>query len=290
MSAVEHVLSLNHSIGEGPLWHPVEQALYWCVIDEDTFYRWKPGSETVERLKTPYQIGCFGFHEDGAILLATRIGFVSYRDGDSRPFEDNIAYRPASRFNDGAVDRAGRFWAGTTNDKPENHLYCMDLDGSVTIREEGVSVSNGIGWSPDSKTMYYSDSSAETVGIIYAYDFDLVTGGLSNRRIFFKSDSTHGFPDGLTVDAMGGIWCAFWDGSKVVQFSPDGRMVDEIRLPVRRPTSCCFGGEHLDELYITSAAKEQDLSVYPLAGDIFRVRMAVRGIPEPMSGIALSGR
>lgn len=287
MSKPERLLSVNNPLGEGPLWHPTEQALYWCDLKSDRFFRWQPGTEAVDTTILPHATGCLGFHADGGFVLGTRVGFAYYRDGQFKPFKDNIAYQPANPFNDGAADRAGRFWAGTSNGKPENHLYCMDLDGSVTIKESGISISNGIGWSPDSKVMYYVDSSAESVGIIYAYDYDLATGNLANRRIFFRSDSGHGLPDGLTVDSTGGIWCAFWDGSKVVHFAPDGRITEEIRLPVTRPTSCCFGGEHLADLYITSALWEQDLATTPMAGDVFHLKTSVQGILEPMSKIDL---
>ncbi len=288
MTEVESILSVNHPLAEGPLWHPVEQALYWCAIDANYFYRWQPGSDTVQTTEIPDQIGCLGFHEAGGFILATRIGFAVYRDGRYTPLTGNIAYRPAAHFNDGAVDRAGRFWAGTSNEKPENPLYRLDVDGTATVMEQNASISNGIGWSPDSKTMYYADSGAENVGIIYAYDYDLATGNITNRREFFRSDSSHGLPDGLTVDAGGGVWCAFWDGSKVMHFAADATIIEEIRLPVPRPTSCCFGGANLDELYITSAAWELDLAQYPLAGNIFRVKTSVRGLPEPMSKLDLS--
>ncbi len=279
---VERLLSVNNPLGEGPVWHPIEQALYWCAIDTNKFYCWRPETGQIETTTIEPQIGCLGFHAAGGLILATRIGFVLYHQGQLIPLEDNIAYNPSSHFNDGAADRAGRFWAGTSNEKPENHLYRLDPDGQVSIMESGVSISNGIGWSPDSKTMYYSDSGADGVGIIYAYDFDLERGSIANRRDFFRSDSSHGLPDGLTVDSEGGIWCAFWDGAKVLHFTPDGRIADEVRVPAPRTTACCFGGANLDELYITSAQWETDLAQHPMAGDVFRVRLPVRGLPEPM--------
>jgi sugar lactone lactonase YvrE len=287
MNNPERVLSVNNPLGEGPVWHPTEQALYWCAIDSDRFYRWQPGVEGIETTTIPHQIGCLGFHEAGGYVLATNAGFARYQGGQYTLLTDNIAHQPPAAFNDGAVDRAGRMWAGTANEKPENYLYRLDVDGTVAIMERGVSISNGIGWSPDSTIMYYADSGAEGIGIIYAYDFDLAAGTISNRRDFFRSDKTHGLPDGLTVDAEGGVWCAFWDGSKVMHFSPDGRIIEEVRLPVPRVTSCCFGGPSLDDLYITTAQWDLDLAMYPMAGDVFRVKTAVCGLPEPMAKLGL---
>ena len=123
--------------------------------------------------------------------------------------------------------------------------------------------------------MYYADSGAESVGMIYADDFDIQTGSIANRRTFFRSDASHGMPDGLTVNSRGGIWCALWNGSKVLHFTPDRLIADEIRLPVPRPTACCFGGADLNELYITSSQSEIDLVQYPMAGDVFGVSFGV---------------
>jgi sugar lactone lactonase YvrE len=156
----------------------------------------------------------------------------------------------------------------------------MDAEGVVTIMESGIGISNGIGWSPDDRVMYYSDSGG--AGVVWAYDFDAATGAISNRRVFLPPTEGKGVADGLTVDSEGGVWCAFWDGWRVERFAPDGRSLLTIPMPVQRPTSCMFGGADLTTLYVTSAGDGFDPAQQPLAGDVFRIETGVRGLPEPV--------
>jgi len=153
MYEVEHVLSLNNELGEGPLWNVREQAIYWMDIPRNTLYKFTPENNQFEETKLPKTPGCMAFRPDGKIVFATSDGFAIWDGSELKVLEENIAYKPANRFNDGAVDRAGRFWAGTASDNFENHLYRIDNDGNVTIMEKNVAISNGIGWSPDNKTM-----------------------------------------------------------------------------------------------------------------------------------------
>ena len=185
-----------------------------------------------------------------------------------------------ARFNDGKVDPRGRFWAGTLGEDNQSCLYKLDPDGSVQIMETGIQISNGLGWSPDLKTMYYTDS---PLRVIYAYDFDLNSGSINNRRKFVKVPREDGFPDGLTVDSEGFIWSAHWDGWRVTRYDPDGKIERVIYLPVQRPTSCAFGGPDLDQLFITSAwtgLSETERQEQPLAGDLFLVHGEVKGRKE----------
>jgi sugar lactone lactonase YvrE len=148
--------------------------------------------------------------------------------------------------------------------------------------ETGVHISNGIGWSPDGETMYYTDSPRQ---VIYAYDFEPGSGAISNRRVFVRTPESEGVPDGLAVDSEGCVWSARWDGWRVTRYDPEGQVEREIRLPVARPTSCAFGGENLDELFVTSAwidVDEQARREQPHAGDLFRIRTGVRGQAEPL--------
>jgi sugar lactone lactonase YvrE len=190
------------------------------------------------------------------------------------------------RFNDGAVDGEGRFWAGTMNKDVEDPavtdgcLYRLDPDRSCHKMGSGFTISNGIGWSLDQRIMYFTDTLRS---VIYAYDFDPARGTIGNRRPFVRVPPEEGYPDGLTVDSEGCVWSALWGGWKVVCFDPRGRAVDEVRLPVSDVSSCAFGGSDLRDLYITSAWEElsaEERALQPLAGDLFRARLPVPGREE----------
>jgi sugar lactone lactonase YvrE len=159
-------------------------------------------------------------------------------------------------------------------------LYRLDPDRSVTLVQPDLTISNGIGWSLDRKVMYHCDTEPK---LIYAYDYDLATGAIANRRIFIDARDDVGWPDGLTVDAQGFLWSARWDGGRIVRYDPAGKREREVALPVARPTACAFGGEHLDELYVTTAALDGS-ATQPNQGDLFRVRFddRIAGQPESM--------
>ncbi len=280
---VQHVLAIKNQLGEGPVWHPDEQALYWVDILEGCFYRLDPETGQHGRFDIGLPVGCLGFRKDGGLVLATQKGFAFWasEEGSLESIADPEADWPETRFNDGAVDRQGRFWAGTLGREAACGLYRLDPDLSVHTMETGITVCNGIGWSPDNKTMYFTDSALK---MIYAYDFDPDTGAIDNRRPFIHTPDEAGVPDGLTVDSEGFIWSARWDGWKVTRYDPQGKMERKVPMPVQRPTSCTFGGPGLDELYITSARVglgEEALNEQPLAGDLFRLKTDVKGFAEP---------
>lgn len=280
---VEHVLQVQNKLGEGPRWHVQEQTLYWVDIESDCFYRWTPGTGNLDRFDVGLMVGSLGFRRAGGLVLATRAGFAFWNGTHQRlqMIADPEADKPETRFNDGAVDPQGRFWAGTIGEGFTGTLYRLDPDESVHAIERGVGISNGIGWSPDNSTMYYTDSARK---VIYAYDYDAATGRVSNRRDLIQTPDEEGVPDGLAVDREGGIWSARWGGWKVTRYRPDGTVDFEVRLPVSLVTSCTFGGPDLDELYITSAWTELDpeqRQAQPMAGDLFRLKTDVRGQAEP---------
>ena len=281
MGELEHVLSARNQLGEGPLWHPDEQALYWVDIDAHCFYRLHSATSQLERFDAGLPVGCLGLRRAGGLVMATQQGFAFWHQA-SQTLEfiaDPEADRPESRFNDGAVDPQGRFWAGTLGPEAACALYRLDADLSVHTMQTGITISNGIGWSPDQRTMYYTDSRPKA---IFAYDFDPATGGIENRRHFVHTPDEPGVPDGLTVDSDGFIWSARWDGWKITRYDPDGNVEREFPLPVQRPTSCAFGGPALDELYITSARVGLDelaLREQPWAGDLFCLKVDVKGMP-----------
>jgi len=287
MSELEHILSVKNEAGEGPVWNADEQALYWVDVLGHCFHRFYPATGKHEVFEVGLPVSALGFRESGGLVMVTWEGFAFWdpQTKEVQLFANPAAEQPGSRFNDAAVDRQGRFWAGTwggmgSND-PTNCLYRLDPDGSIHTMETGITISNGIGWSPDNKTMYFTDSPPR---VIYAYDFDPTTGAIENRRIFVQTPEEEGEPDGLTVDSEGFVWSARWGGWKVTRYDPTGKMEREIRLPVQYPTSCTFGGAQLNELYITSAStalSEEQQREQPLAGDLFGLRTDVRGLEEP---------
>jgi sugar lactone lactonase YvrE len=283
MSAVERVLAVQNKLGEGPVWNADEQALYWVDIEQGRVHRLQPATGAHDVFELGLPVGALGFRASGGLVTATRDGFAFWdpQANDLRFVADPEADRPDARFNDGAVDRQGRFWAGTMGRGPTSSLYRLDPDGSVHRMETGVTIANGIGWSPDNRTMYFTDS---LLRAIYAYDFDPATGAIENRRPFVHAPDEEGVPDGLVVDSQGFVWSARWGGWKVTRYDPTGCVEREVRLPVQYPTSCTFGGPQLDELYITSAwtaLSEEERGKQPWAGDLFRLRAGVRGLAEP---------
>jgi len=210
-------------------------------------------------------------------------GFLDLNTGTITRTANPESELPNNRFNDGKVDRAGRFWAGTMDDScagPVGSLYRWDPNGTVTRMATGFICSNGLGWSPDNRILYFTDSMIRT---IWAYEFDLASGSLGARKVFAELAKDDGVPDGLTVDSEGFVWSAIWDGWRVIRYAPDGRIDREIRMPVQRPSSCMFGGDDLKTLFITSACVElgwNSLCRGPLAGALFALQCEVPGLPE----------
>ena len=288
MLVAEQVCPVQNLLGESPVWQADEQALYWVDIRRSRVYRWEPGSAGFRVLETDVAITCLRPRVRGGWVAATGSGFAFW-DSERRDV-DLIAHPQAELahtwFNDGAVDCAGRFWAGTASTgkegstPPDGALYRLDPDLSWRQADSGFTISNGIGWSPDDRSMYFTDTLRST---IYVYDFDPLSGAIDDRRCFVQIPVQDGYPDGLAVDSEGCIWSALWGGWKVARFDPHGRLVEEVRLPVANVSCCAFGGADLKDLYITSArpASEQDLRRQPLAGALFRARVQVRGQDLP---------
>lgn len=284
MTNVEHVLAVQNLLGESPLWSVEEQCVYWVDQLGETLHRYDPatGDHTAQHLGV--LVGAIGFRERGGFVVATKNGFATW-DGEALAYiGDPEADKPGSWFNDGKVDRQGRFWAGTMGSEgPHNALYRLDPDGSIHTMETGVVVSNGIGWSPDDTTMYYHDTLANKV---YAYDFDAASGAIANQRIFVDTTDEIGIPDGLTVDRDGFVWSVRTVGGYINRYDPDGTLERSIKMPVSYTTSCIFGGPNLDTLYITSLrtdlyASADEIAAQPQLGDLFRLPVAAVGLPEP---------
>ena len=265
-------------LGEGPAWSNRRGALYWVDILAPALRSLHLDSGVVSTWDMPEKIGwaieCAG---DDAFIIGLKSGFARLdlntlairRIGHPEPD------RPHNRLNDAKVDRAGRIWAGTMDDREiaaTGALYCLGPGLAWTRHDDGYGVTNGPTFSPDGATVYHTDSLDRTV-----FAFDLTAeGSLSNKRVFVKFDVAWGYPDGMCTDADGGVWIAHWGGGRVSRFSPDGEFDRSIALPASQITSCAFGGVGLDRMFVTSAAV--GVQGEPLAGALFEVEAGTRGI------------
>ncbi len=269
-------------LGEGPHWLAASQSLLWVDILSPAVHLSQPASGETRCVPLPDLVGVVAPRRRGGYVAATQNGF---RALDLQSGQMATLAAPASladsRFNDGKCDAAGRFWAGTLalDATPDRGvLYCLNTDGTLREIERGFHICNGMGWSPDAKRFYLTDSGRRE---IYVYDFDVESGALSNKRVFATFDGSSGVPDGLAVDVDGYVWCAMWDGWSVIRLAPDGKVAEVIRLPVPRPTSCAFGGPDMKTLYITSARirlSALQLAAAPLSGSVLALQTDVAGV------------
>jgi xylono-1,5-lactonase len=286
-SVPQAIAPVEAVLGEGPVWVERDQALWWVDIKGRAVFCWREG-EALARWTPPLRICSLAPAARGGFVAGTEQGFMWADPSESRyePIHDPEAHLPDNRFNDGKVDREGRFWAGTMDDREQEArgtLYRLDPDLGVQAADSGYMVTNGPAFSPDGRTMYHTDSARQT---IYAFDLD-DHGSAYGRRVFARFAEGDGYPDGMTVDAEGCVWIAFWDGWCLRRLSSEGEVLQKLDLPVARPTSCAFGGPALDRLFVTSARiglDENARAVQPLAGALFMIETSVRGIPERAFG------
>jgi D-xylonolactonase len=284
---LEAIADYNCETGENPLWHDAEQRLYWTDIPTGRLFRYDPKSGKHEQCYSGDVVGGFTVQADGALLLFMARGAVKiWRDGKLTTVIDEIPDERASRFNDVIADPVGRVFCGTmsTKDRP-GRLYRLDNDGTITKLLEGITVSNGLGFTLDHKHMYYTDSERY---VIYFFDYDQKTGSITNQRDFVHTSKDEGVPDGMTVDAEGYIWSARWDGYCLVRYAPDGKEVSRIKFPVRKVSSVTFGGPDYRDMYVTTAGGKNKAEEGAQAGTLFRLRPGVQGIPEFVSRVKLS--
>jgi len=283
MEKLELILDARATLGEGPCWDSKKKVLYWVDVVEQKVHIFDPKTGKDESINVGQQVGAVVPRKSGGLILALRNGFYALDlvTKELTAIVDPEADLPGNRFNDGKCDAAGRFWAGTMEDAEENvtgSLYRLDSDLSVTRVLDGVAISNGIAWEKDNQTMYFIDSPTKQV---VAFDFDLETGRLDNKRTVVTIPDGEGIPDGMTIDSQGMLWVAQWGGYQVSRWNPNtGERIGAIKLPVGQVTSCVFGGEKLDELYITTASRgldEDQLKEQPYAGGLFRVKTGVTG-------------
>lgn len=282
------VANYGHRIGENPLWHTAEERLYWCGIYEGGLYRYDPATDRHEQVYDGDRIGGFTFQADGSVLLFQDEGAVRvWRDGEG--ITETIVSPGAvhdQRFNDVIADPHGRVFCGTYSPAGDATaaLYRLDTDGSLTQLLADRDLSNGLGFSPDRETLYYTESRA---GRIHEFDYDETSGNLENRRPLLDVDPETGIPDGLTVDANGEIWSAMSGGSCVVRYAPDGTERDRLAIPTERVTSLAFGGPDLTTLYVTSGGGDDVETFGHYAGALFECQPGVAGRREFDSRIGI---
>jgi sugar lactone lactonase YvrE len=281
-------------LGEGPVWSVREQALYWLDIGGKTLYRQSASDTHPHAWSLSDHPGCLAELEPNAVAVAMGCG-VQRLNTQSGAVELLCAVPQTLagiRFNDGKVDPRGRFWASTMQnnfgpngeaiaiERKEGTLYRFDPDGAVHTMEENLGIPNTLAWSPDHKRFYFADS---LQGQIYVYDYDVDSGDIHNKRLFFDAPG-YGIPDGSAIDVDGCVWNARWDGGAILRITPEGQVDRVMTLPVPRPTSCAFGGRGLETLYITSATlglTPTQLSEAPLSGSVFAIHGLTQGLPVP---------
>jgi len=289
MTEIEIALDARAELGEGPSWDPATRRLIWVDITAEVVHRFDPATGEDELFDIGQPVGAAVPAVDGRVALAISDGFafLDPATGAVERIADVEADLEDTMMNDGKCDPAGRFWAGTKDAKgsrPVGSLYRLGADPTPTRMLTGLTVSNGLGWSPDHRTMYFIDSPTYRIDV---FDFDLSVGAIADRRTLAEIPKAWGLPDGMTVDDDGFVWVAFWGGSAVRRFDPRGAVVSTFMFPVSQVTSCAFGGEDLSDLYVTSARdglSEARLAEEPHAGALYRLRPDVRGQhPHPFA-------
>ncbi|UDM52726.1 SMP-30/gluconolactonase/LRE family protein [Cupriavidus sp. MP-37] len=293
VTSIERVGEMRCLVGESPVWHPSEQALYWTDIPARTLWRWDMEASRADHWALPEMAGCLAMTASHGWLMAMESGLFRIGGpppGSPLPVAECVVAtthaQPGMRFNDGRCDRQGRFWAGT---------MVMDMSRALALgrlhrfdvlagREEAVIddliVPNGMAFSPDGKTMYLSDSHPSRRAI-WAFDYNTDEGRPHNRRLFVDMNEYPGRPDGAAVDVDGCYWICANDGGQIHRFTPSGALDRSISLPVGKPAMCAFGGPRLDTLFVTTICP--DGSSDPLAGAIFALNPGVQGIVETLA-------
>lgn len=278
--------------GEGPVWDARGGRLVWADIGRSVVYAYRAGDGSPAAISRGLNVTGVALNDDGRLVFAGPTGLHLWRGpGDSRTLVRADAAGEDLPFNDIVAGPGGRVYAGTLywderGMRNPGKLYLIEPDGAARAVDDGIELSNGLGFSPDDRTLYYADSAARR---IYAYDVDPADGSLSNKRVFVQVPGNEGIPDGLTVDAAGFVWCAQWYGGQVVRYDPDGRVERRVRLPVRQVASVAFGGPDLLDLYITTAGENwpsplappgYDYAAGAFGGPLYRLRVQTPGRPE----------
>lgn len=296
---IECLVAHGDHLGEGPIWDAAEGALYWLDgtgrrVGHPAIWRFDPTTGNILHWCLDRDVGAMALRQDSGAVLALDDGFhfFDFRTDALKLIRKIDADQPRTRLNDGKCDRRGRFFAGGMDDKEELAacgLWRLDPDLSVTQIDGNIICSNGPCWSPDDRIFYFADTFQH---VIWAYDYDIKSGSVSNKREFVSSRSDRGLFDGSTVDAEGYVWTAQVIGGELVRYAPDGTEDLRIGMPVRNITSLCFGGENLEDIYVTSMGRVTHPAAHQYfrkatspqfgAGSLFRIRgLGIKGLPEP---------
>lgn len=288
----EVVLEHKHRalLGEGAFWNHEKEELYWVDILGKSVNIYNPSNKSNRKFPLPFRVGTVVPQTDSTAVVALDNGIyiLNVLNRLLTPLSDVEADIPSNRFNDGKCDPNGNLWVGSMHleeKEPVASLYKVAPNGTTTKMLENITISNGIVWTKDGKTMYYIDTPTAE---IRAYDFDLERSTISNERVVVEVDEDDGFPDGMAIDEEDMLWVGLWNGNAVARYNPEnGKLIEKIEVPAHNVTACAFGGENLDVLYITTARvdmTEEELEQYPLAGSIFSVKPGVRGVKSSFFG------
>lgn len=276
---------MDAHLGEGPVWDETRQKLWWVDILSGKLHKYNPAASRNSSVDLGEHIGAAVLCNNGGLVLALKSGFYFFNEktGEKTPVTDPESHLPKNRFNDGKCDPAGRFWAGTLSYnlvKGAGSLYCLNPDLTVEKKLTGITISNGLAWNSLGDRFFFIDT---PTGKISSFRYDKESGDITNRSVITHIDEKAGYPDGMTIDAEDKLWVALYGGGKIIRINPEtGGVEFEVRLPVPRPTSCTFGGNGLNELYITTCREHmnrEDLKKYPESGSLFRVKLPFRGFP-----------
>jgi len=284
----ELVFDAHATLGEGPLWDADAGVLWWVDIEGRRIHRFDPATRQDTSIETVSMVGALALRTGGGLLAALEDGVyaVDFETGAASLFAP-LDEPPEIRSNESKCDPAGRFLVGTMafDNSPIGSLYSIEPDGTVRRLLDGLSIANGMAWSADGGTFYYIDSPLRRVD---AFDYDLATGSISGRRPHLTFGDPVAKPDGMAIDAEGGLWIAFWDAAEIRRYGPNGSLDVVVRVPATQVTSAVFGGPDLHDLYITCATtglSEAELAQQPHAGGLFHVRIPVAGLlPDRFAG------
>jgi D-xylonolactonase len=301
MEATIHVVAdYGDLCGEGPLWDEQKQILYWTDIDGKKFYRYRWNERRHELIHEGFKVNGFTLQENGGFVVTNSEGIWLWNQQSKPILLVSEADGKDCTLNDCVADPEGRVYSGSYHHNPSgtalpSFLFCVDTDGSVHVVDEGIKFSNGLAFSPDCKTLYFSDTVARCV---YAYDWHRDTGKLTNRRVFVRLPREEGFPDGLAVDSEGFLWCAHWFGGCISRYDPDGKRERLVRIPATQTSSLAFGGPELGVIFITSAGLSNMLDMAPagydpnkvyVGGRLYQMKAGVQGKKEFRSRVQLRG-
>jgi len=281
---IRAISEVTSDLGEGPIWSADTNSVTWTDITQNTFHTADIDTGKTMSFGVPSMVGAIAHSKDGGYIAATQKGFA--RIGVNGKYSPLHSFLPDDmRMNDGKVDPSGRFWAGSmalSFEKGRGSLYVLEKDNSYRSILDDITLSNGMGWSPDAQYFYYVDS---IPGVLKRFDYDLYTGHISNPKDLITFDSSSGIPDGMSMSSDGKIVVALWDGGRIEIYEPSGEKVSEITLGVSRPTSCTFAGPNRDILIVSTASQGIDRADEPLAGKILAVTgTGLSGLPTQQYG------